>query len=769
MKLNKRLPYVIIPVLFTSFLITAIGLYVLERRSVYALTMSSLEKEATELSGSLIAYTRFIDGTLTLLLQSDALRRYTDTADEYLKSLAFDAALDELVGSIEGLTTTHFSVMFMQMDKVDYYYQSGLDPFAEPSHIIKQWSLEHCRNRQPDGRQFFTDLERLTILRIIDRRTLKPANRFEAENVLAITVSVNPTDFIKRRDQLIEGERKISFSDKNNTSTLPQETLHSRRAIPGFGVLTVEVPKKSVERELRSVLIKLVVAFLMLTGISNVVLQLLLKRYVTGPIEHLEYQIRNIDIEKENALVLYESDDEIGSLSSSFIKLYDQINQSYQKTKDLAEKDTLTKLYNRRVFNLTLQGLINRAGRAKDQMVALLYIDIDNFKFVNDNYGHSIGDMVLQAFALRLHEVIRSSDFVFNQHSGMTPARLAGDEFSVIIYGYTKESVPRMVAKRMLDICKDGFVCDEGTFPITLSIGVAAYPEDGKTVDELVVKADSAMYQAKKSGKNTVSYYSAELLEQARYQQQLEVEIKRGDTTEFELYYMPIVDSSTQKVNGFEVLLRWFSKKLNCYVPPAEFVPMAESLGCYRPIDMWVINEAFSKVQELSERYGENVHVSINISAAEMGDAGFVEELPKLIDKHRIDPHRITIELTETFYQDYTEKSLAQLELIHQAGFRLAIDDFGSGFTSIIQLVDFPIDVVKIDRAFIVKSLANNKLNVLRSLVSFCHEQSLQVVAEGIETREDFEKMQQAGCDFVQGYYFCKPMPLDRLYEEYKG
>lgn len=769
MKLNNRLPFLIIPVLFTSFLLIAVGLYFIERKATYSLTRSSVAKEAAELSGSLTGYTHFASGTLATIIQSDSLRRYTATSDEYLQTLAFDSSIDEIINSAEDLPTQYFSVMFFSADgSVKYYYETGLDPFSEAPAELKEWASKLFIDKKQADKHYFVQSGRVAVARVLNQTTLKPAFDFSNQKNFAVTVCISPTNFEERRQELRQAGRTVTL-DSSNWHPDISTPLSALREIPGYGLLRVEADHKGVEKNLKNILFKLTLLFLLLTVITHLVLQWLMKKYVTGPIEQLEYQFSHIDLDQRNEISVYRSNDEIGSLNASFVKLYEKFRETYEKTKELAEKDSLTKLYNRRVFNLTLDQLINRAGKSGVTQVALLYIDIDNFKYINDNYGHAAGDVVLQSFALRLHEIIRGSDVIFDKiREKLTTARLAGDEFSVIIHGYSGEDVPRKVAERILKTCENGFSCEGEVFPITLSIGVAIFPEDGSSAEELVVNADSAMYESKKNGKNSISYYSAELSEYARRQQLLEIELKQLDLNELVLYYMPIVDVKKGRIKGFEALLRWFSKNLGA-VSPNDFIPLAETLGLHQRIDMWVLEQALDQAHVIWDHFGDDMKMSINISAAELSNVHFTDELLLLVERKQVKPQLINIEITETFYRDRSSTGLDQMIKIKEAGFNLAIDDFGSGFTSIIQLVEFPIDIVKIDRLFLMKAIDSGKQDLIGSLVRFCHDQNLLVTAEGVETPENLKKLTDAGCDSVQGFHFGTPMPLDQLVTEYKN
>ncbi len=767
MKLNNKVPLLILPVLFLSFLLTWAGLYFIERNSIYSLAHSSAEQEAAELSGSFSQYNLVAMGFIGSIVQSDSLRRFLQSDDMLIKSLALNSGLDDLLKNLENLSSDHFSIIFVRQDgQIEYYYENSLDPFAKPNLTLLQWRKKVQGQKLNSAHHYFQDIEKIALIRTLNRITLVPTSDFESDESLTVIVSVHPKDFIYRSAKLREKGHLVTFYDSETKLHAPT-LFEARREVPGLGSLSVKLDKSLIEEDLWRTLWKLGICFIALAILTHVSLQWLLNRYVIAPINRLENEICDIDLDSAQEITIHHSEDEIGNLSSTFAKLYDKLKETYNVTKDLAEKDTLTTLYNRRVFNLILEKLISRAKVSNNQ-VALLYLDIDNFKLVNDSYGHTAGDTLLRDFAYRLHEVVRGSDVAFKLDDEQAVARLAGDEFAVIIHGYTEKGAVSKVANRLLKLCDNGFTCEAGTFPVSLSIGVASFPKDGQSAEELTVNADSAMYEAKRSGKNAVSYYSKELSDFFRRQQALEVELKRLNFNELELYYMPIIDAKTGSVASLEALVRWFSATLG-FVSPVEFIPIAETMGAYHEIDLWVVEESFQRSEMLRGHFGASVKISINISAAELDRADFIEKLQHLVNKYQITPSMFVLEITETFYQEpeHSETKLQLLQSLKEIGFQLAIDDFGSGYTSLMQLVEFPINIVKLDKEFIEKTLASQKETVLNSLIEFCHSQQLRVTAEGIETEVYAQKLKQASCDYLQGYYYSKPLPLDELIRSY--
>ncbi|WP_028584997.1 putative bifunctional diguanylate cyclase/phosphodiesterase [Desulfogranum mediterraneum] len=765
MKLNKRLPLLILPVLFTSYLVIALGLYLVERSSIYSLAQSSIDLEATELAGYFTQYSLVTKGLLGSILQSDALHHFLDTDDDHLKSLAISSGLNGILNTVSGFSSDHLSITFVRGDgKLEYYYENSLDPFSTPAPQIQDWARQLLSERRSSASRYYPTRTRLAFCLIRDRFTLKPPLSYDSPDTMAIIVETSPSQFKSRSDALNAQNRTLTFWPES--ALLPaQGTLEARRSLTGFGTLALSLDKKEVESSLRKVSLRLCLGFLLMLILSQLSLQYLLRRYVIRPINNLEGQLAGLDLNTPQKIVPLDSDDEIGSLGRAFAALYQKLQETYEGTKKLAERDTLTALYNRRIFQLLFQKLLTRAEQSGEQ-VALFYIDIDNFKYVNDQFGHSAGDALLKNFALRLHASVRGSDLILNagttaQDNAVT-ARLAGDEFAVIVHGYNDEGTPGKVARRIVEICENGFQCDDTIFPVTLSVGVATYPQDGRTPDELTTNADAAMYLSKKSGKNTISFYSQELATYARRQQGLEIALKQMDPGELELCYMPIIESSIGQVYAFEALLRWSPPGLG-QVSPAEFIPLAESLGLCTKIDLWAIEQAFADLTLLQERFGEQVKVAINISATELGQQGFELHLNSLLEQYRLRAETVILEITETFYQNPVHSDQQGLHALRQLGLQLAIDDLGSGHTSLLQLVEFPVNMVKIDQLFINKTLNSGNLKGLRALIDFCHAQDLLVSAEGVESSNDAQILKEAGCDYLQGFYYSKPQALADL------
>lgn len=506
MKLNKRVSILVLPVLFVSFLLVAIGLYIVERSSIYSLEQSAAALESTELTGIFSKYDLLAKGFLASLVQSDAFIRFLNSEDIRFKFLALSSGLDGILSSLSNLSSDHFAIAFVRgSGELEYYFENDHDPFSQPDPEQMGWVKMLLEKEVHSESKYFQDESYLAHCRILDSFTLNPPVDYGSSSTLAILVLMRPTEFESRITELTTLGRFITFWEKS-LALPPTKKLEARKMIPGFGTIGVQISSASVDKRLGDIVFRLVAGFLLITFLTSFTLQWLIRRYVTGPIKKLEKQLANIDLTKNEKIEIFESNDEIGNLSRSFANLYSQLKDVFQETKQLAERDSLTSLYNRRIFGVILEKLLSRASR-KDGKVALFYIDIDNFKYVNDTFGHTAGDTLLRTFGRRLHDVTRGGDFIFkNKEIGATAARLAGDEFAVVVHNYIDTNAPGKIANRILSLCEDGFTVEGEVYPISLSIGVATYPTDGTTAEALIINADAAMYSSKKGGKNRVSF-----------------------------------------------------------------------------------------------------------------------------------------------------------------------------------------------------------------------------------------------------------------------
>jgi len=399
--------------------------------------------------------------------------------------------------------------------------------------------------------------------------------------------------------------------------------------------------------------------------------------------------------------------------------------------------------------------------------VSVLFLDLDRFKFVNDTLGHESGDELLKIVAERLRKCLRITDTVARPlNSGdedypaveNTVARLGGDEFIVLLTGLSKDVNVINVANRILG-CFDSPVNIKGhELFITTSIGISMFPFDGDSAEELLKKADMSMYWAKEEGRNNCKMYNSTLDSRKKDWLRLEYKLHKAlELDEFILYYQPQVNTVTGEITGFECLIRWQDPETEL-IPPGRFIPIAEESGLIIPITAWVLKNACAQANAWRLKGYADVRFSVNISMRQFKEKDFVATLTNILNETGLPPGCLEIELTESVIMTDVEHTLKILQDLKKLGIRLSIDDFGTGFSSLSYLKSMPIDVIKIDRSFI-RDIPSDEddIAITTAIINMAHSLEIEVIAEGVETFEQFELLRKLGCDNVQGYLFMKP------------
>lgn len=431
-----------------------------------------------------------------------------------------------------------------------------------------------------------------------------------------------------------------------------------------------------------------------------------------------------------------------------------ELNARQSAMEYLAFHDTLTHLPNRANFESQLRHDIAIAERL-ERGLAVLFIDLDDFKSVNDSLGHEMGDRLLVEVAQRFKHRLRDSD---------TLARIGGDEFTVILTSFEGRQDYGAIGEELVALAGSPVKLDERELYVGASIGVAVYPEDGVTAGELLKHADTAMYRAKDRGRNRISFYSAEQDEYSDARIALETGLRRAiKFGEFELLYQPKVELISQQYVGFEALLRW-RKEDGSYVPPLDFIPFAEERGLIIPIGRWVVQEAVRQLDEWQRTLGSDICVAINLSPVQFYDNEIIPFLQYEVAKYGVNPASLEIEITESTLIHDMEDSIRVLTELKRIGFKISIDDFGTGYSSLNYLKKLPIDCLKIDRTFII-DIDNSKKDqaITSAIVSLAHNLELDVVVEGVERQAQIDCLVGIGCTVAQGYFFSTPITAKEI------
>lgn len=425
----------------------------------------------------------------------------------------------------------------------------------------------------------------------------------------------------------------------------------------------------------------------------------------------------------------------------------------------LAHYDDLTGLCNRRQLSQNLSDVLTKASQY-NQKFAVLFVDLDRFKYINDSLGHDIGDEVLKIISQRMSSSMRHKDIV---------ARFGGDEFVALMPVIEQSNDAIQVAERILERVQEKIVCDGYEFFLTASVGIAVYPISGDSVTSILKSADTAMYEAKRLGKNRWYVHMPSMQEQMYSRFQLENDLRRalGSSDEFYVEYQPQIDIQSGLIIGAEALLRWNHPSIGI-IPPMEFIPIAEEAGLILDLGQFVLKSVCFQIKEWEAMGKQPVPIGINVSQMELAQPDFVNDFVSVLSDYNISPSQICVEITETALMKDEEQVRDKLRQIRQHGVRVMIDDFGKGYNSLGVLRQLPVDVMKIDSVFVrdVHTSLTDR-SILSALVMLAHANELGVLAEGVEHGEQLSVLQQENCDEYQGFLFSPPISADKFAQEY--
>ncbi|MCG8588596.1 MAG: EAL domain-containing protein [Proteobacteria bacterium] len=529
-----------------------------------------------------------------------------------------------------------------------------------------------------------------------------------------------------------------------------------------------------------------------------------LQRFISLPILRLVETARHVTFARDYAIRAHsDSRDELGLLITSFNEMLEQIQtrdrelkkhrdhldeevqsrtaelssvvdelrseiaqreQAEERIRYLAYYDVLTGLPNRQFLKERLDQALAEAAR-EDGRVALLFLDLDRFKEINDSFGHSTGDELLRHVAERLMQCVRSSDTIVRKEEAEsnpchTVSRQGGDEFTILLTQIQSVYDASRVASRVLAALRDPFHLDDREMVIGTSIGIAVYPDDGRDGDTLLKHADTAMYHAKEAGRNDYEYFSTSMKVEALRKVTIESDLRRAlDLEEFALCYQPKVRLSDGCEDGLEALLRWNhpdGQRL-----PNEFIPVAEDSGLVVPLGDWVLQAACQQAREWERADVPFSRVAVNVSGRQFRKGALLQSVTRILHETGLAPERLELEVTEHTMVQNEQDAIRTLRRLRQRGVRVSLDDFGTGYSSLSYVRRFPLDWIKIDSSF-VGDLEENT-GIVTAVIAMAHNLGLQVVAEGVETTEQYEFLRAQGCDAVQGYLVAKPLPAEEV------
>lgn len=592
--------------------------------------------------------------------------------------------------------------------------------------------------------------------------SINRAYLFNNKDVLLATYEKD--DKVKRNTRITLAELKALNSSFNTHILIKKIELDQQM----IGILFIEANLDKLNTRLSLLILAVAIAAFMGLIIS-LLISLKINKFLTQPISTLTNLVGRVSGSHDYSVrSQLSSRDEIGSLAMginamlSSIELRDErLETELAKQKQtekaldrLAYFDTVTQLPNRHYFNQQLNLKIAEAAKF-NKICCLMFIDLDDFKVINDTYGHRVGDQLLADVGARLKETLKLGDEVF---------RIGGDEFAILISDNNHLSHARELAEKIIRDCAEKFIINNNDLYIGLSIGISGATQPVIQAADLLRSADSAMYRAKSEGKNNFKFFSKEIDDESHFRSYVENALRIAlSRNEFEVYYQPIVNLRSEQIVGFEALLRWH-EPIYGDISPGIFIPCAERIGVIIPIGEWVLRQACEQQKKLCDEFGIDFMMNVNLSGRQIREFDVVHKILDIVSETGINPTSLNIELTESVLMDNSQSTINKFHSLRAAGVSISIDDFGTGYSSLSYLKRFPINTIKIDRSFIMDiSQDSDDQAITLAIIALANTLKLTVVAEGVETVEQKNILKLNNCEKAQGYLFSKPLPSNSL------
>ncbi len=540
-----------------------------------------------------------------------------------------------------------------------------------------------------------------------------------------------------------------------------------RKVPPQLILLDVKMPDidgYEVCRRLKQIPVISEIPVIFLSALDDV--EEKVKAFEVGGIDYITkpFQLQEVLIRVENQLKIQSTRTKIKELNEELEERVKQRTAQLEKEivrhketqeqlRRMAFYDSLTGLPNRAFFLELLQRAIQRNKRQPDYLFSVLFLDCDRFKLINDSLGHFMGDQVLKEMALRLKLCLRPGD---------TIARLGGDEFIILLEELKNIHDPELVASRLNQELKIPFYLNEREMFLGASIGIVLDTKHYQSPEMILRDADTAMYWAKKSGKDCYQVFKPEMHSQAQEALQFETDLRLAlKREEFSLYYQPIICLKTGLIKSFEALLRW-NRPTKGFISPADFIPVAEETGLIIPLGMWVLREACRQLRTWQQQNSalKDLTISVNLSVKQFSQRKLIQQIDKILAETRLESKYLKLEITESAIMDNSDSLTSILEQLRNRKIQLSIDDFGTGYSSLSYLHRFPVDYLKIDRSFVqqMENKSEENIRIVDTIIDLAHHLKIQVIAEGIETEEQVTLLTNLGCEYGQGYYLSRPL-----------
>ncbi|MFT2112395.1 putative bifunctional diguanylate cyclase/phosphodiesterase [Marinomonas sp. 2405UD68-3] len=706
---------------------------------------------------------KILEGIIRQILNSPEMIDGATQSDNFLKNVVIEDILflhfkqsKTVLPDIRAIQFIDYQGnLLFSLDNTSPFDESRLEPIPKDSMLWLSMNDEkrhiptHFFNKDTDGQPIIGFIQPFSARLFTDLNLLISNAKGISYAIITSNIAIDPN---------LENSLGLHYQTlltRNTTKKLSEDMFETNIQLEkstltnSLYTATLISDGPQFEKSIKQIFYSIYLLAFIIALITYYILRSLFFKNLIKPLLRLSKKIKASEHDKNIHLSYIDNNDEISELNNAYL--------------NLLRNDSLTGLLNRNSFLYSLQNSIEIAKK-NDWEFSIIYIDLDNFKKVNDQYGHATGDDLLVEFSKKLTEITNNerSNSSPNTHYKNALARLSGDEFIASISNNNN----------LLDIVDDinslfnnGFLVEKTRHNVYASIGIAHFPADATEAKELISCADAAMYAAKENGKNQYCIFSTNIDQKTKRRQFIEQTLSNAlNQNALKLVFMPIYNTATCKIEAFEVLLRC-PELAKTSIGPDEFIPIAESSGLIRSIDLWVLENAFQNFETLKKQHNFKGYLSINISGMELGNDAFPSELKKRIIQYKIDPQKIELEITETSLVSIDDKSLSLFHKIKALNVKISLDDFGTGYSSFNQLSSFPVDTLKIDKTFIdtLENINKDEHSLLNIILSLAELYNLKVIAEGVETKKQMDHLMWYGCHLMQGYYLSKPIPFDDL------
>ncbi|NNJ94202.1 MAG: EAL domain-containing protein [Halobacteria archaeon] len=809
MKLRTKIPVFLVPLIILSMLLLGWFAYMKLREASEQRVFGEMQASLDHLREHVAAEIESARGNIELLSRQTLVRKYILTDDEEERYTLLQPALMRLLSA--------YQEAFPEFYEIRVFLPDGYEDARQTRPFIENYSDEEgdsalFRAMQSAGDNIYTavyrnpDNGKISLffgkpLVLINRAVDAVGSTPRLRGYIGLTVDLGEVESHIHKETISQSGYLFA-TDPTGYVLFESSRRPVRDATPGTLIDTVMNSKAATrpilqdfnderaflagmrlhddlfahavlpESELRAISYQLGVIVAAITLVTIIVttlfMMLAMEFQVIRPIHSLRRLSKEIGRGNLSVKVSgMNSDDEIGELATAFEEMAGSLQRSDEQVRFLAYHDSLTGLPNRAMFKEYLDRSIAHAKR-NEEIVGVLFLDVDNFKNVNDTLGHHAGDALLQEVAERITDVLRGDDYIARGHGKDTPdkvlARLGGDEFIILLPAIQDSLAPGLVAQRLVEVLAKPIRLFGQECHVSASIGITVFPTDGGDSDTLIKNADIAMYHAKEKGKNAYQYFENAMNVAAVERVELEGRLRRAlEQGHLELFYQPQVHGVTREVVGIEALLRWRDPD-DGLISPAEFIPLAETSGLILPIGEWVMHQACMQARAWQKAGYPMRMMCVNVSSVQFARQDVAAIVHAALEKSRLSPACLEIEITESVIMSDPDTAIEMLRDIKALGVGIALDDFGTGYSSLSYLRRFPIDTLKIDRAFVREiDVKTEDAEIVGAITALAHTLGLRVVVEGIETESQLGIVISRQCDVIQGFLFSRPLPADEL------